>query len=150
VNERIATTRRVGSRGIALLEVLIALALFTAATGTIVGVLISASRSVERMRTTAVCEDLAVTTLSEIRMGLIQPVDSQPEPFEQPFDMYYWELSTSEGLDVLSASGGITVTVTVTHDPSGAFYTLSHILAAEQEAPGDEYNDGYGDRGGDY
>lgn len=136
----------------ALLEVLLALALFTAATGTIVGVLISASRSVQRMETTAVCEDLAVTTLSEVRMGLIEPMDAGPELFEEPFGEYSWELTTAEGsLDVISAAAGTAVTVTVTHEPTGAIYTLSHMLADAPASGEDEYYDepAY-DEGGGY
>jgi type II secretory pathway pseudopilin PulG len=133
-------------RGIALLEVLLSLALVTAATGIIVGTLISASKTVQRMETAAVCEDLAVTTLSEIRMGLIEPVDSEPEPFEEPFDLYFWQVTTAERLDVISAAGGTSITVTVTHEPSGAIYTLSHLLAAEDDEP---YDEGY-DEGGEY
>jgi hypothetical protein len=149
VNDTTPTTRRRnnGRGGIALLEVLLALGLFVGACGTIVGTMIISARTVQRMRVTATAENLAVTTLSEVQMGLLEAADTDAEPFEEPFEEYSWQIVTSQmGELTVTAAEMTCVEVVVTHDPTGQEYRLAFLKPvppAEEYA--DEYDDGYDD-----
>ncbi|MFP4052339.1 MAG: hypothetical protein ACLFV7_00570 [Phycisphaerae bacterium] len=146
MNDRTVTTRppRIARSGIALLEVLLALGLFVGACGTIVGTMIISARTVHGMRISATAEDLAVTTLSEVQMGLLDAADTEPEPFEEPFEEYSWQIVTSQMGDVeVTASEMTTVEVVVTHDPTGREYRLAYL---EPVPPaGGEYDHGNAD-----
>ena len=80
-----------GWRAAVLLEVVVALALFVAAS-VVLGVALNASvGSVERLRLNAHASDLAITILSEIQLGLKTPTPTEPQPFEPPFTNWTWQ-----------------------------------------------------------
>ena len=89
-------------RAAVLLEVVLAMTLFTAAAATVLGALTACSRSAGRLRTEAVGENLAVTLLSEIQMGLVPAQDDGPYEYEEPYEGWTWELVTSEFQGVIA------------------------------------------------
>jgi type II secretory pathway pseudopilin PulG len=101
-------------RGAVLLEVLLALALFVFAATVITSSLNSGVDRVARLRAQLHAVDLAVSVLSEVKLGIL-PVQSQgPEPFEAPFDQWTWQVEAapySYGSEEVSALQLVTVIV---------------------------------------
>ena len=78
--------------GAVLLEVVVALVLFATAAAVIGGALSASIASLDRLRAQTHAEDLAITVLSQIQMGLLPAFPAGPEPFEPPFTEWTWEL----------------------------------------------------------
>jgi len=101
-------TRRDGSRGVVLLEVVLALVIFVGASAVLLTGLTSVNAASRRMAERATGADLAVTTLSYVRLGLIERAAAGPEYFEEglgPAD-WTWQVTvtpagdeTTSGLD---------------------------------------------------
>jgi type II secretory pathway pseudopilin PulG len=79
-----------------LLEVLMALALVVGAFSVITGGLQSAVDSVERMRNSVHGQNLAVSLLSQIQMGLVDAEDVEGVNFEAPFGEWAYDIETEE------------------------------------------------------
>ena len=82
----------VARRGVALLEVVLALALFFGVAVVILGGLNTCLRSVRQVRLQATAADLAVTLLSEIELGVVSATDAGPTPYEEPLQDWTWEI----------------------------------------------------------
>jgi type II secretory pathway pseudopilin PulG len=81
------------ARAVALLEIVLALALFFGVAMAVLGGLSAAIRSARQVRSEAVATDLAVTLLSEIRMGLVGLEDAGPTPYEdEALAAWAWEV----------------------------------------------------------
>jgi hypothetical protein len=78
-------------RGAVLLEVVLALVLFVAAATVITSSLNTSMREVERLRLSTHANNLAVSILAEMQMGLKGVESSGPTSFEAPFDNWSWE-----------------------------------------------------------
>lgn len=123
--------RRVG--GIALLEVILAMTLFVAAAGVVLGGLAAGIRAARDVQTEVQAADLAVTVLSEIEMGLVPVEDNTPQPFEAPRDEWTWQVVTAPVVGAYETPDLTQVQVVVVHVPSGYVYRLTQLLPAQEE-----------------
>ena len=126
--------------GAILLEVILALTLFVGAAAVISGALNASVDSVEKLRLNTHAVNLAVTVLSEIQLG-VRPLEfTGPEPFEAPFDHWFWELMVSNVEEPTSASttedssNFIHLEIIVRHDTSLVEYRLTEILCVEKSS----------------
>jgi len=131
------------SAGVVLLEVVLALALFVATATTVGAALSRCSDAAARLRTRTRAADLAVTLLSEIQLGLVAPVSTDPTTYEEDaLADWTWGIETEdvEDSDVL-----FRMLVTVTHEETGLKHSLGCLMtdpeALEEEAAGEEYDD---------
>ncbi len=121
-------------RGAVLLEVLIALTLFVFAATVIVSSLNSGVERVARLKAQLHAEDLAVSVLSEVKLGML-PMESQgPEPFNAPFDQWTWQVeATPYAYGSGDASADVSalqlVTVIVKNNENTAAQWLTEILS---------------------
>ena len=91
-------TRRstvVSCAGVALLEVILALALFVAAATVILSSLSSSVHAVNEITLSAQADDLAATVLTQIEIGQIALNDAGPTPFDDPSSDWTWQIITS-------------------------------------------------------
>ncbi len=131
-------TKRASRRtGAVLLEVILALTLFVLSAGVIVGSLSSSATALGRLRRRAQAADLAVSLLSEVRLGVVDPVDSGPNDYEdERLEGWTWELvagpSDASGTEFSETH----VEVVIRHDASGTTKRLAALMpdsAAEDE-----------------
>ena len=83
-------------RGAILLEVILSIALLAASAGVVLTALGQAQRSLRMMRLEAQAEDLAVSTLSMIEMGLLPAADDGPNEYRDDPGCagWTWEIAT--------------------------------------------------------
>jgi len=81
------------THGAVLMEVIVALALLAGASGVILGAMSSCARGLETMKIEAHAADLAVTTLSQVQMGLLAPSDDEPVRFAAPLEDFTWQVT---------------------------------------------------------
>ena len=139
------TSRRAG---VVLLEVIIALALFAAAAAVISGSFRACASSVDRLRIQAVADDLAVSLLSEMQLGLIEPVDDGPYDYGEPYEDWSWEIVTSDLNDVIDTEGPLMmrVEIVIRHADGNCTRRLRYLVPATLE-PEDEPADEPADEG---
>ncbi len=119
--------------GAVLLEVLLALTLFVFAATIIVSSLNSGVERVARLKAQLHAEDLAVSVLSEVKLGML-PVESQgPQPFDAPFDQWTWQVEAAPyaygSEDALGDVSALQlVTVIVKNNEATAAQWLTEIL----------------------
>ena len=108
--------------------------------------MIWSAKTVQGMRIVATAEDLAVTTLSEVQMGLLDAAETDPEYFEEPYEEYTWQIVTSPMDEVITEADMTRVEVLIVHEPTGREYRLTHLvpIPAEEDLYEEEY-DGYED-----
>ena len=95
--------------GVVLFEVILALVLFSFAAIIIANSFSSSLRSVDRMRNDLDASNLAISTLSEIELG-IKPIEtSPPTEFEEPFEKWTWQIETTKPNEDLDMGGGLTL-----------------------------------------
>ncbi|HXP61244.1 MAG TPA: hypothetical protein VN829_12180 [Dongiaceae bacterium] len=124
-----------------MLEVVLALALFVAASTVITSALSASVDETERLRLSAHASDLAATILSEMQMGLQAAQSSGPNVFDPPFAEWTWEAVVEAATDVSEASGSSAalqkVTVIVRHQSQPIVCRLTQFLpAAAGPGPG--------------
>ncbi len=131
---RVATRRRAAL----LLEVVLALAVYVGMALAVLAGLASAVRSAEAVRLAARAEDLAVTLLSEVELGLVAMEDAGPEPFEdEALADWTWEVAVEPLPTELADLEVSRVEVVVRHGPSGYAYRLARLeVAPPAEAGG--------------
>jgi Tfp pilus assembly protein PilV len=123
-------------RGIVLLEVVLALAIFVGVAMAVCGGLSVSVRSARFVREEAQATDLAVTILSEIQMGLVQAADAGPTPFEAPYADWTWQTVLTPGLPTGQEAADMPqVEVLVRNTPSGYAYHLYQLMPAGAAAP---------------
>jgi hypothetical protein len=131
--------RRIGKCGAVLFEVLVALALFVGAAAIITTGLNASLNSVERLRLSAHAADLAISTLSDLQIGIKTVALSGPQPFEAPFERWTWEIVTAPvEIESTEASQFTRVEVVVRHDEPALAYRLSQLLRIGDIKPGQE------------
>jgi hypothetical protein len=127
--------RDVSRSGAALLEVLIALALFVAAAAVVTGALNSSLESLERQKLGTHAVDLATSVMAEIQLGIRVPGGEGRRPFDAPFQDWTWEASlltveeTASPTAITGATGGSTrVEVVVRHKTAPVVQRLAQVI----------------------
>ncbi len=121
------------NRGMVLLEVVLAIALFAVSAAVLLGALNSSIRTVDRVRHDAIAADLLVTTQSMLQMGLIETVDAGPESFESGPEGWTWQVITESIQADPDAPAMQRVEVVITHEPSGVERRLARLEPAPTE-----------------
>jgi len=124
--------RSADAAGIVLLEVVLALTLFFAAASIILVGTNRSIRAVDMLRREAQAADLAVTLLSEIQMGLLEPTDAGPEAYEEPLEDWMWEVVTNDFEEQFVEEGLTQLEIVITHTPSGYTRRLVQWLLVEE------------------
>jgi type II secretory pathway pseudopilin PulG len=116
-------------RASVLLEVVLALALFVAAATVISAGLRASVQAVGRLRETARAEDLAISALSELQLGL-RPLESgSAQPFPAPFDEWTCEIAASSTSESSTAAPSIaTVEVIIRHPSTETVRRLAQVI----------------------
>jgi hypothetical protein len=121
--------------GAILLEVVMALTLFFITAAVVTGSMNVSLSAARNMKNDATAEDLAVTKLSELQMGVLPVVDAGPNSFadEDPnLDGWTWQVTTRE-LDEQTIDQGPQlkrVEIAVCHGPTCTVRRLVAILPA--------------------
>ena len=125
-------------RGAALLEVLIALALFVAAAAVVTGALNSSLESLERQKLGTHAVNLASSVMAEIQLGIRVPGGEGRRPFDAPFQDWTWEASL---LPVENATGttagSMRVEVVVRHKTAPVVQRLAQVIRIGRSATAD-------------
>jgi type II secretory pathway pseudopilin PulG len=124
-----------------LLEVVLALALFVAASTVITSALSASVDETERLRLNAHASDLAATILSEMQLGLQAVQSSGPNVFDPPFTEWTWDAVVEPATDATEGTGGSgalqKVEVIVRHQSQPIVCRLTQFLpAAAGPGPG--------------
>jgi hypothetical protein len=121
--------------------VVLALTLFFAAASIVLTGTNRSIRAVSRLRRDIQATDMAVTLLSEIQMGLVEPADAGPEEYEEPLENWTWEIITTVLEEQPVEEDVMLVEIVITHSPTGYQRRLVHWLPtdpAEMEEPLEE------------
>ena len=121
-----------------MLEVVLALALFVAASTVITSALSASVDGTERLRLNAHASNLAATILSEMQMGLQAVESSGPNAFDPPFAEWIWQATVEPAADATGGSGTLQkVEVIVRHQGQPSVCRLTQFLpAAAGPGPG--------------
>ena len=120
--------------GVVLFEVILALVLFSFAAIIIANSFSSSLRSVDRMRNDLDASNLAISTLSEIELG-IKPIEtSPPTEFEEPFEKWTWQIETTKPNEDLDMGGGLTlVEVIIINEDLGRETRIARMIRTPAE-----------------
>ena len=120
--------------GVVLFEVILALVLFSFAAIIIANSFSSSLRSVDRMRNDLDASNLAISTLSEIELG-IKPIEtSPPTEFEEPFEKWTWQIETTKPNEDLDMGRGLTlVEVIITNEDLGRETRIARMIRPPAE-----------------
>tara|TARA_B100001778_G_scaffold332516_1_gene338998 strand:+ start:2257 stop:2676 length:420 start_codon:yes stop_codon:yes gene_type:complete len=120
--------------GVVLFEVILALVLFSFAAIIIANSFSSSLRSVDRMRNDLDASNLAISTLSEIELG-IKPIEtSPPTEFEEPFEKWTWQIETTKPNEDLDMGGGLTlVEVIIINEDLGRETRIARMIRSPAE-----------------
>jgi hypothetical protein len=123
--------------GAVLLEVIFSLLLFVVAAVAVVGGLNACIQASGEVRLAAQAADLAVTKVSEIQMGLVPAVDTEPTPFEEEgLTDWTWQIVTEPvENNVLELPSMLRVHVIVANGSRNYSYRLTHLMPQEAENP---------------
>ncbi|MCC5828006.1 MAG: hypothetical protein JJU36_01035 [Phycisphaeraceae bacterium] len=121
-------------RGVMLLEILLGLALFVITAMVVLGGLSASTRTVANLHLEGQASDLAATVIAEILMGERTAMEPGPDAFEAPFEEWTWSISTMRSFTEAVGAPELThLTVTVRHQPTGTFQSLTALLALPEE-----------------
>jgi Tfp pilus assembly protein PilV len=90
-------------RGAALLEVVLALALFFGMAVVLLSGLTACVHSTQQIRLSAQASDLAVSILSEVQMGYLPTADAGPTAFGDPLGDWTWEVAVAQSATATAA-----------------------------------------------
>jgi len=102
-----------------LLEVVLALLLFVLAAGVLLGSLSAAIASVQRIKRQATGQDLAVSVMSRIECGDLEPADAGPLEFEDGPPGWTWQVRAEDVTVNPEAATLIRLSVTVASPEDG-------------------------------
>jgi len=140
--------RRGRRAGIVLLEVVLSISMVFAMAGVLFLGVDSSVRSARRLRLDAQAADLAVTLLSEIQMGLVDPADAGPEAYEEPLEDWMWEIVTTPLEEMpLDEQDIEQVEIIISHVDGSSTYRLVQLMAVapqEEEDLPPEDEDAFG------
>ncbi|MCX5682147.1 MAG: hypothetical protein NT049_00460 [Planctomycetota bacterium] len=117
----------------ALLEVVLALALFFGIAVTILGGLNFCMRATTQVREEAQAADLAVTVLSYVQMGVLDPADAGPTPCEDPFGDWTWQTTVATFEASVPGLEMTQIEITVKNTIDGYSYRLYELLPSGEE-----------------
>ncbi|MCX5677229.1 MAG: hypothetical protein NTX87_19765, partial [Planctomycetota bacterium] len=136
-------------RAVALLEVVLALALFFGVAVAILGGLSVCMRSVTQVREDAYAADLAVTVLSEVQMGVLEAADAGPTPFEDPFADWTWQTAVATLETTVPGLEMTQIEITVKNMLDGYSYRLHELLPPPEDTATAQLSDMGGSSTGD-
>jgi len=115
--------------GAALLEVLLAVALFAAAAAIVTSALNASMGSLERQRLGLRALNLAASTLAEIQLGIRPAANQGQQPLAAPLDLWTTEVLTAP-MDQAAdgASGLVRVEVVIRHRESPIVQRLGEVV----------------------
>lgn len=117
------------SAGTALLEVILALALFVSAAAIVTQGMNASTESLERQRHNTHAANLAATVLAEIQLGIRSLAVTGEQPFEAPFEKWTWQVATTPmagpGGDT---SGLLRVEAIIRHKESPVVRRLAQVI----------------------
>lgn len=113
-----------------LLEIIVAVAMFTASAMVLGGALHASMGAAERIERDAMAADLIVTSFSELQLGLLEFSETDAETLAEEGELAEWtrqvRIEGLENVDTLSL-----VTVELQHVPSGRSYAMHRWMPAE-------------------
>lgn len=116
-------------RGTALLEAILALALFVTAAAIVTSGMSASTDSLDRQRRSTHAANLAATVLAEIQLGLRSTAEAGEQPFAAPFDQWTAELAvTPTETESGEASGLLRVEVIIRHKESTLVRRLAQVI----------------------
>jgi type II secretory pathway pseudopilin PulG len=130
-------------RGAVLLEVVLALTVFFIGAAIITGGLISSARALNNARQSAQAADLAISKLSEVQMGMVEPTDQGPTAYEDDdkLEGWTWQIVATPIQDETGLATLASVEITVRHDESATQARLVELMPVEadvlSEPPGE-------------
>lgn len=128
------TTSFSHTAGAVLFEVVLALVLFSFAAIIIGNSFSSSLRSVDRMRNDLDAANLAISTLSEIELGIKPLETSPPTEFEEPFEKWTWQIEATKPNEDLDIGGGLTlIEVIVVNEELGRETRIARMIRAPAE-----------------
>lgn len=122
-------------RGTALLEVLLALALFVVAAAIVTSGMSASTDNLDRQRLNTHAANLAATVLAEIQLGIRSTAEAGEQPFVEPFDKWTVELVvTPTETETGEASGLLRVEAIIRHKDSMLVRRLAQVIRVPRGA----------------
>lgn len=122
-------------RGTALLEVLLALALFVVAAAIVTSGMSASTDNLDRQRRNTHAANLAATVLAEIQLGIRSTAEAGEQPFTAPFEQWTAELVvTPTETEAGEASGLLRVEVIIRHQESALVRRLAQVIRVSDTA----------------
>jgi type II secretory pathway pseudopilin PulG len=123
------------AQGTALLEVILALALFVVAAAIVTSGMSASTDNLDRQRLNTHAANLAATVLAEIQLGIRPTSEAGEQPFTAPFDQWTSELLvTPTETETGAASGLLRVEVIIRHKESALVRRLAQVIRAPGNA----------------
>ncbi|MFM7215886.1 MAG: hypothetical protein ACKO3H_13510 [Verrucomicrobiota bacterium] len=122
-----------GRSGAALLEVLLAVALFAAAAAIVTSALNASLGSLERQRLGLQALNLAASTLAEVQLGIRPAAGQGQQPFPTPLDAWTAEILASpmDSGATAGPSGLVRVEVVIRHREFPVVQRLGEVVRAQ-------------------
>jgi type II secretion system protein I len=128
-----ASSLRPVFRGIALLEVVLALSIFVGIAIAVLGGMSVCIRSAGDLRLQAMAADLAVSVISEIEMGVTPAADDGPTAFEKPYEAWTWRTALASGPTTGLESADLTqIEVEIRNPAAGFTYRLYEMVPSSE------------------
>jgi len=117
----------------ALLEVLLALALFFGVAIAVMGGLGTSIKAARDLRLEAEAADLAVTLLSEIELGVVAAEEDGPTEYEEPLEDWTWQVAVTPVTSTLTELILTRIEIIVRNVPEDYTYRLYRLRTEEDE-----------------
>ena len=122
-------------RATALLEVILALALFVVAAAIVTSGMNSSTDNLDRQRLNTHAANLAATVLAEVQLGIRPTSEAGEQPFAAPFDQWTSELIVAPTeTETGEASGLLRVEVIIRHKQSTLVRRLAQVIRVPDPA----------------
>lgn len=130
-----AITVTTGARGTALLEVVLALALFVAAAAIVTSGMNASAESLQRQRLNTHALNLACTVMAEVQLGIRSVAAGGEQGFEPPFEDWTWQVSASPTeTEAGDAGGSLRVEVIIRNKNSSIVRRLAQWVRVDSLA----------------
>lgn len=128
--------------GVALLEVVLALALFFGVAMAILAGLSACVRSARDMRLEAQAADLAITLLSEMQLGAVEVEDAGPMAYEdETLQDWSWQVVVTPVMGSLMELELTRVEIVIRNTPHDYTHRLYHLQTESAEFGTDVYGE---------
>jgi len=129
--------------GVALLEVVLALALFFGVSVAILAGLSACVRSARDVRLEAEAADLAITLLSEMQLGAVEIEDAGPVAYEdETLQDWTWQVVVTPVVGNLTDLELTRVEIIIRNTPNDYTHRLYHLLTESSEETGMAFGGG--------